>query len=97
MANKTQPAATQASGGQSCGEDMSGAARPAVIFNPDASKADLVWWAMEELQALREWVNLLACSKADVARDIDEIAAMVLHRMDPVIGGLEAAFEDGRA
>ena len=76
---------------------MSGAARPAVIFNPDASKADLVWWAMEELQALREWVNLLACSKADVARDIDEIAAMVLHRMDPVIGGLEAAFEDGRA
>ena len=97
MANKTRAAATQARGGQSHGEAAHGAAHPAVIFNPDASKADLVWWAMEELQALREWVNLLDCSKADVARDIDEIAAMVLHRMDPVIGGLEAAFEDGRA
>lgn len=97
MANKTQPAATQARGGQSHGEAAHGAAHPAVIFNPDASKADLVWWAMEELQALREWVTLLACSKADVVRDMNEIAAMVLHRMDPVIGGLEAAFEDGRA
>ena len=97
MANKTRAAATQARGGQSHGEAAHGAAHPAVIFNPDASKADLVWWAMEELQALREWVNLLACSKAEVARDIDQIAAMVLHRMDPVIGGLEAAFEDGRA
>ena len=97
MANKTRAAATPARGGQSHGEAAHGAAHPAVIFNPDASKADLVWWAMEELQALREWVNLLACSKAEVARDIDQIAAMVLHRMDPVIGGLEAAFEDGRA
>lgn len=69
---------------------------PAVIINPEASSADLMQWAMTELLSLRQWVNLLACSKAEVVIDPEEIAAMVLVRMDPVIAGFEAAFKDGR-
>lgn len=69
---------------------------PALILNPAATPHDLFTWAVEDLKNLYDWLNLLACSKCDVVYDPCDVAALVTHRLEPLLQGFDAILTSGR-
>ena len=74
-----------------------GAQQPAVIINPAASKADLLFWAWAELESLHQWLEVMSTAKeGGVDLSQIEVALMVTDRLEPVLQGFDAAFKDAR-
>lgn len=69
---------------------------PALILNPEATPHDLFSWAVEDLRNLYDWLNILACSKCDLVYDPCEVAALVSHRLEPLLQGFDAVLTSGK-
>lgn len=61
---------------------------PLAIVNPHANPLDGVAWAVEELEHLIFWLDILACSKADSPVDPAELCGRIqvpIERMHTVL------------
>lgn len=95
MANPDQtPEVTSAQAGR--GAYLRGAVLPAVIINPAASKADLLFWARAELGSLHQWLELVIGTTNCQEVTPSEFALMVSDKLEPLLYGFDAALEDGR-
>lgn len=79
------------------GAYLRGAEQPAIIINPAASKADLLFWARAELGSLYQWLEFVATATHCQEVTPSEFALMVADRLEPVLQGFDAAFESDRA
>ena len=96
MANTDQtPEVISAQAGH--GAYMRGAVLPAVIINPAASKADLLYWVRAELSSLHQWLEFVATATNCQEVTPSEFASMVTDKLEPLLRGFDAALEDGRA
>ena len=82
---------------QGVGAFVLGALQPAVIINPAASKADLLFWARAELGSLHQWLEFVATATNCQEVTPSEFASMVTDKLEPLLRGFDAALEDGRA
>ena len=95
MAKTNQPDEVRSA--QGVGAFVLGALQPAVIINPAASKADLLFWAWAELESLHQWLEVMSTAKeGGVDLSQIEVALMVTDRLEPVLQGFDAAFKDAR-
>ena len=74
-----------------------GAESPAIIINPAASKADLLFWARAELGSLYQWLELVTSGINGQEVSPGEFALMVTDKLEPVLQGFDAALKDARA
>jgi|JI6StandDraft_1071083.scaffolds.fasta_scaffold123535_2 hypothetical protein len=95
MAKTNQPIEVRSA--QGVGAFVLGALQPAVIINPAASKADLLFWARAELGSLHQWLEFVATATNCQEVTPSEFALMVTDKLEPVLRGFDAALEDGRA
>ena len=95
MAKTNQPDEVRSA--QGVGAFVLGALQPAVIINPAASKADLLFWARAELGSLHQWLELVIGTTNCQEVTPSEFALMVTDKLEPVLRGFDAALEDGRA
>ena len=95
MAKTNQPDEVRSA--QGVGAFVLGALQPAVIINPAASKADLLFWARAELGSLHQWLEFVATATNCQEVTPSEFALMVTDKLEPVLRGFDAALEDGRA
>ena len=95
MAKTNQPDEVRSA--QGVGAFVLGALQPAVIINPAASKADLLFWARAELGSLHQWLEFVATATNCQEVTPSEFASMVTDKLEPVLRGFDAALEDGRA
>ena len=95
MANTDQtPEVISAQAGH--GAYMRGAVLPAVIINPAASKADLLYWVRAELSSLHQWLEFVATATNCQEVAPSEFALMVTDKLEPLLYGFDAALEDGK-
>lgn len=76
---------------------MASAMNPALIFNPAATSKDLMSWAIAELENLNGLLEIVSCSACEFQIDPKDVARTVTDRLVPLIQGLHAALESGRA
>lgn len=95
MAKTNQPDEVRSA--QGVGAFVLGALQPAVIINPAASKADLLFWARAELGSLHQWLEFVATATNCQEVTPSEFASMVTDKLEPLLRGFDAALEDGRA
>ena len=76
---------------------MAWSLNPALIINPAATQADLFSWVFAELENLYSWVDIVACSRCDIQMEPNELATVVAERLAPMLQGMRAALESGRA
>ena len=74
-----------------------GAQQPAVIINPAASKADLLYWVRAELSSLHQWLEFVATATNCQEVAPSEFALMVTDKLEPLLYGFDAALEEGKA
>ena len=82
---------------QGIGAFVRGALQPAIIINPAASKADLLFWSGAELGSLHQWLELVTGTTNAQEVTPSEFALMVADKLEPVLRGFDAALEDTRA
>ena len=64
---------------------------PAVVLNPKAGPLDLMAWCWGELLSLNSAVDALQASTDDI--DKGDFCALIVHRMDPLLGVFDLAME----
>ena len=95
MAKTNQPDEVRSA--QGVGAFVLGALQPAVIINPAASKADLLYWVRAELSSLHQWLEFVATATNCQEVAPSEFALMVTDKLEPLLYGFDAALEEGKA